>query len=89
MTACNWDHCCFVYAGFEEIKENVKPVQAGGRGWTEASDGIRRTSLDPLVQVKLESETEESKNKLFYELLHEVNPNNVDNTEVIGYSLKF
>lgn len=67
----------------------MKPVQVGGRGWTEASDGIRRTSLDPLAQVKLEPETEELKNKLFYELLHEVNPNNVDNTEVTGYSLEF
>lgn len=74
----------FKYAGFEEIKENVKPAEGGAHASSEASEGMRRTSLDPLVHVKVESETQESSTTLFYKLLQEINPNNIDNTEVSG-----
>ena len=74
----------FFYASFEEIKENVKLAEGDAHALTEDSEGMRRTSLDPLVHVKVESETLESSTTLFYKLLQEINPNNVDNTEVSG-----
>ena len=73
-----------LYADFEEIKENMKPAEGGVHGLTEDSEGMRRTNLDPLVHVKVESDTQEASTTLFYKLLHEINPNNVDNTEVSG-----
>ena len=44
------------------------------------------TSRKPLMRVKMELGTKDSKTTLFYNLLQEVNPNNLDNTEVSGYA---
>ena len=47
---------------------------------------MTNTSPKPLVRVKMEPGTEDSKTTLFYNLLREVNLNNLDNTEVSGYA---
>ena len=47
---------------------------------------MTNTSPKSLVRVKMEPGTEDSKTTLFYNLLREVNLNNLDNTEVSGYA---
>lgn len=76
----------FGFPGVEAIQENGKSGERDEHGWEEGPPGMSSSSPKPIVRVKMEPETEESKNSLFYSLLREINPNNLENTEVSGYA---